>query len=88
MILLVQGRATEAPKPPQTQPQRRNFMVAVDSNDAQDAEDKAIEALEATRYSFITIDRVLTIKKDAADPALKTIVDEARRNGIGFAIYR
>lgn len=88
MIFCVQGRATEDPKPPQTGPQRRNFMVAVDAQNANVARAESQKALEATGYSFISIIRVLRVEGETKDPAITHIVDEARRNGIGFAIYR
>ncbi|PLW75036.1 hypothetical protein [Cohaesibacter celericrescens] len=88
MIFCVMGRASEAPTPPQTQPQRRNFMLAVDCEQADQAREATNRALTSAGYSFITISRVLRATGDIKDPALNRIVDEARRNGIGYAIYR
>ena len=88
MIFCVQGRASEAPKPPQTKPQRRNFIVAVDCQHPREADERAKVRLEEAGYSFITVGRILRITGETKDPAITTIVDEARRNGIGFAIYR
>lgn len=87
MIFCVQGRVTEPPKPPQVQAQRRNFMVAINGRDANIAREEAMSALETTGYSFISIIRVLRVTGETKDPVLARIVDEARRNGIGWAIY-
>ena len=88
MIFCVQGRASEAPKPPQTQPQRRNFIVAIESEHAGFARETAKQVLIKAGYNFITVSRVMRATGEIADPAIAEIVDQARRNGIGIAIYR
>ncbi|WP_316861572.1 hypothetical protein [uncultured Cohaesibacter sp.] len=88
MIFCVQGRASEAPKPPQTQLQRRNFIVAIESEHAGFAREEAKKVLEKNGYSFVTVVRVLTVTGNVEDPAIAEIVDQARRNGVGIAIYR
>ncbi|MCT4654689.1 MAG: hypothetical protein N4A65_02645 [Cohaesibacter sp.] len=86
MIFCVQGRLTEAPKPPQTQPQRRNVMVAVDSDHPAKARETAMALLTEQGYSFITLDRIFEVN-ETTDPALNQILDEARRHGVGMALY-
>jgi len=88
MIFCIQGRASEAPKPPQTKAQRRNFVVCIDSDHPRTAQEDAEKALEAIDCNFITVTRILEVRGETRDPALAKIVDEARRNGLGIAIYR
>ena len=88
MIFCIQGRASEAPKPPQTKPQRRNFVVCIDSDHPRKAQEEAEKALQSYGCSFITVTRILEVRGETSDPALASIVDEARRNGLGFALYR
>lgn len=88
MIFCIQGRASEAPKPPQTKAQRRNFVVCIDSDHPRKAQEGAEAALESFGCSFITVSRILEVRGETSDPALSKIVDEARRNGLGLALYR
>ncbi|SNY92111.1 hypothetical protein SAMN04515647_2358 [Cohaesibacter sp. ES.047] len=88
MILIVRGRASEAPKPPQTKPQRRNFMVAVECASTADADEKATAFMKAGGYDFISVIGHLRVTGDLKDPVIADMVDKARRNGIGAAIYR
>ena len=88
MIFCIQGRASEAPKPPQTQPQRRNFMVAVENDNPDLAREQATKVLQGNGFSFVTVLRTLHVAGDVKDPAIAEIVNQARRNGIGIAIYK
>ena len=88
MIFCIQGRASEAPKPPQTKAQRRNFVVCIDSDHPRKAQEDAEKALEAMHCSFITVTRILEVRGETSDPALAAIVDQARRNGLGVALYQ
>ncbi len=88
MIFCAQGRASEAPKPPQTKPQRRNFIVCIDTDHPRKAHEQAEKILESNGFTFITITRMLEVIGESQDPALSAVVDEARRNGMGLAIYR
>ena len=88
MIFCVQGRASEAPKPPATQAQRRNFVAAIDCDHPKQAEEATIASLEANEMGFISVTRILKVVGETKDPALAKIVDQARRNGFAVAIYR
>ncbi|WP_319531004.1 hypothetical protein [uncultured Cohaesibacter sp.] len=88
MILIVRGRASEPPKPPQTKPQRRNFMAAVECKSATEANEHATAFMKASGYEFISIIGHLRITGELKDPAMAEIVGKARRDGIGVAIYR
>jgi hypothetical protein len=88
MIFCVQGRVTEAPKPPQTQPSRRNFMMAVDCETRDEARLVVERELRANHLSFITIARVYEVKGKTGDHAIDSIVEIAKREGAGFALYR
>ncbi|HAT87245.1 hypothetical protein [Cohaesibacter gelatinilyticus] len=88
MIICVQGRLTEMPKPPQTEKIRRNFIVAVDSNSVPEAEAQATQVLTESGYGFITINQRFSVEKASGDPVMDKIVDEARRDGLAVAIYQ
>ncbi len=77
-----------APTPPQTKPQRRNFMVAIDAANPADAEKKVNAYLEEKGFSFLTIQRTYNVTQHkSGDMALDTILDQARRHGVGHALY-
>lgn len=88
MIFITRGRLTEAPKPPQTQPMRRNFMVAVDIDHPEKARQSTLDLLEKSGYTFISVMQVYRVNDTGSDEAIRQIVDLARRDGIGVAIYR
>lgn len=88
MIICIQGRLTEMPKPPQTDKVRRNFIVAVDTNTSESAEQQAMQVLTEEGYAFITINQRFSVDKKSGDPVMDKIVDEARRDGLALAIYR
>ncbi|MCV6577350.1 MAG: hypothetical protein OIF58_16630 [Cohaesibacter sp.] len=88
MIICIQGRLTEMPKPPQTDKIRRNFIVAVDSASVESAEQQALQVLGEEGYGFITVTQRYSVDKKSGDPVMDKIVDEARRDGLALAIYR
>ena len=62
--------------------------MAIESEHAGFARETAKQVLIKAGYNFITVSRVMRATGEIADPAIAEIVDQARRNGIGIAIYR
>ena len=87
MIFVLRGRLTEAPKPPATQPQRRNFMAAIDAANPNQARELGQKYLEKAGFGFISINRMFVWERPSGDKALDTIVDHARRHGAAHALY-
>lgn len=89
MLICVQGRATEAPKPPQTQPQRRNFLVVAEADHPAKAEAQTRSLLETEGFGFVTVNKVYRVNNPkTGDAAFDNLVDSAQRNGVAMAIYR
>lgn len=88
MIICVQGRLTEFPKPPATEKVRRTFVVAVQADLVEEAHKQTEQVLKEAGYGFVTINQTFRINSESGDPAMDKIVDEARRDGLALAIYQ